>query len=160
MLGGNFLFREWWSPGTSCPEKLWMPHPWRSSSPDWMGPWAAWAGGWQPAHDKELELDVFLKSLTTQVILQFYDLSIYLSIYLFIYIYLWYFQWENKIHVTTFSVPSILIFIFIYKLLQHTSQNPKPDSSFCHCKGVTEFLMRTSWGIPYNFFSHLFLHMG
>ena len=22
----------------SCPERLWMPHPWRCSRPDWMGP--------------------------------------------------------------------------------------------------------------------------
>ena len=25
----------------SCPEKLWVPHPWRCSRPGWMGPWAA-----------------------------------------------------------------------------------------------------------------------
>ena len=24
----------------SCPERLWMPHPWRCSRPSWMGPWA------------------------------------------------------------------------------------------------------------------------
>jgi len=34
----------------SCPERLWMPHPWRCSRPGWMGPWAAWSGikceGW------------------------------------------------------------------------------------------------------------------
>jgi len=30
--------------GTGCPEKLWMPHPWRCSRPGWMGPWAAWSG--------------------------------------------------------------------------------------------------------------------
>ena len=34
----------------SCPERLWMLHPWRCSRPGWMGPWAAWAGitcgGW------------------------------------------------------------------------------------------------------------------
>ena len=33
-----------------CPERLWMPHPWRCSRPGWMGPWAAWSGikcgGW------------------------------------------------------------------------------------------------------------------
>ena len=28
----------------SCPERLWMPHPWRCSRPGWMEPWAAWAG--------------------------------------------------------------------------------------------------------------------
>jgi len=28
-------------PWHSCPEKLWVPHPWRHSRPGWMGPWAA-----------------------------------------------------------------------------------------------------------------------
>ena len=28
----------------SCPERLWMPHPWRRSRPGWMGTWAAWSG--------------------------------------------------------------------------------------------------------------------
>lgn len=32
----------------SCPEKLWMPLPWRCSRQGWMGPWIAWAGGEQP----------------------------------------------------------------------------------------------------------------
>jgi len=35
-----------------CPQRLWMPCPWRCSRPDWMGPWAAWPsikrGGWWP----------------------------------------------------------------------------------------------------------------
>ena len=25
----------------SCPEELWVPHPWRHSRPGWRGPWAA-----------------------------------------------------------------------------------------------------------------------
>jgi len=29
--------------GYNCPERLWMPHPWRCSRPGWMGPWAAWS---------------------------------------------------------------------------------------------------------------------
>ena len=33
---------------TGCPRRLWMPHPWRHSRPDWMWLWAAWCGGWQP----------------------------------------------------------------------------------------------------------------
>jgi len=37
---------------TGCPERLWMPRPWRCSRPGWMGPWAAWSsitcGGWWP----------------------------------------------------------------------------------------------------------------
>ena len=35
-----------------CPERLWMPLPWRCSRPGWMGPWAAWSsiryGAWRP----------------------------------------------------------------------------------------------------------------
>ena len=37
---------------TGCPERFWMPCPWRCSRPGWMGPWAAWSGiewgGWWP----------------------------------------------------------------------------------------------------------------
>ena len=36
----------------SCPDRLWMLHPWRCSRPGWMGPWAAWSsikcGDWWP----------------------------------------------------------------------------------------------------------------
>jgi len=32
----------------SCPERLWMPHPWSHSRPDWMWLWAAWSSGWRP----------------------------------------------------------------------------------------------------------------
>ena len=28
----------------SCPERLWVPHPWRCPIAGWMEPWAAWAG--------------------------------------------------------------------------------------------------------------------
>ena len=49
---GSSLLWGWWSAGTGCPEKLWMPHPWRCSRPGWMGPWAAWSSikceGWWP----------------------------------------------------------------------------------------------------------------
>jgi len=31
--------------GTGCPEKLWMPPPWKCSSPGWMELWAAWSSG-------------------------------------------------------------------------------------------------------------------
>ena len=31
------MVRHW----HSCPEKLWVPHIWRHSSPGWMAPWAA-----------------------------------------------------------------------------------------------------------------------
>jgi len=37
-------------------EKLLIPHPWRHSRPGWMGLWATWSSGWQPAHNKGLEL--------------------------------------------------------------------------------------------------------
>lgn len=45
MLGSNYSLRGWWGAGTDCPEKPWMPHPWRCSGPGWMGPWAAWFRG-------------------------------------------------------------------------------------------------------------------
>lgn len=45
--GRNVLWWWWWGTGTGCPEKLWMPHPWKCSRPDWMGPWAIWSRVWQ-----------------------------------------------------------------------------------------------------------------
>ena len=45
----------------SCPERLWMPRPWRCSRPGWMGSQAAWAGAhsssWQPILQQGLEHD-------------------------------------------------------------------------------------------------------
>jgi len=41
----------------SCPEKLWVPHPWRHSRPGWMRPWAAELGGGSPARGRGVELD-------------------------------------------------------------------------------------------------------
>jgi len=41
----------------SCPEKLWVPHPWRRSRPGWMGPWAAELVGSSSVHGRGLELD-------------------------------------------------------------------------------------------------------
>lgn len=32
---------NWWDP-----EKSWMPHPQRCSSPGWMRPWSTWSSGW------------------------------------------------------------------------------------------------------------------
>jgi len=50
-------------------EKLWMPHPWRFSSSGWMGPWAAWSGGWQPYLWQRIGTRGTLRSLPTQAIL-------------------------------------------------------------------------------------------
>ena len=36
---------RWWDTGTGCPEKLWMPPPWQSWRPGWMGLWATWSSG-------------------------------------------------------------------------------------------------------------------
>jgi len=43
--GRHFLRWEWWGTGTGCPEKLWMPPPWKCSRPGWMGLWATWSSG-------------------------------------------------------------------------------------------------------------------
>jgi len=48
ILGRCFSHRGWWSTGTGCPRRLWMPHPWRHSRPGWMWLWAAWSAGWRP----------------------------------------------------------------------------------------------------------------
>ena len=42
-----FSLRGWCHPGTGCPRRSWMPHPWRNPQPDWMWLWAVWSGGWQ-----------------------------------------------------------------------------------------------------------------
>jgi len=54
MLGRNFALRGGQGAGKGCPEKLWMPHPWRHSRPGWTRPWQpklvggsqSMAGGW------------------------------------------------------------------------------------------------------------------
>ena len=51
----KFSLRGWWDTGTGCPEKLWVPHPWRWW-PGWLGPWAAELIRGSPAHSRELEL--------------------------------------------------------------------------------------------------------
>ena len=55
-----------------CPERLWMPHPWRCSRPGWMGPWAAWSdiryGRWLPCLWWGVGASWSLRSLPTQAI--------------------------------------------------------------------------------------------
>ena len=43
--GRNFWQWGWLGPGTGCPEKLWMPHPWRHTKPSWMESWKTWRQG-------------------------------------------------------------------------------------------------------------------
>jgi len=62
---------------TGCPEKLWMPHPWRNSRTGWIGLWAAWTGGWQPYPRQGSWNRVIFKILSkTYAILRFYDLKV------------------------------------------------------------------------------------
>ena len=63
----------WWSTGTGCLRRLWMPHPWRHSRPGWMWLWAAWCGGWWPWTYQEVETRWSLWSFSTQAILWFYN---------------------------------------------------------------------------------------
>ena len=37
----KFFIQRVERPWHCCPEKLWVPHPWRCSRPRWMGLWAA-----------------------------------------------------------------------------------------------------------------------
>jgi len=66
VLGNSFI----------CPEKLWVPHPWRCSRPGWMGPRAVWAAG-----GTQLTAGVgaggALRSLPTQTILWFCDRTVF-----------------------------------------------------------------------------------
>jgi len=82
MLRRKSLFREWWSTGKCCPERLCMCHLWRCSRPGWMGQWAAvLLGGSSVQGRGELEL------LDPQVYFQYnpYICSIY-TIYRHIYV--------------------------------------------------------------------------
>ena len=47
----SFLLRGWWGVGTGCPERLCMPHSWRSLRPSSVEPWATWSNTW-PSHWK------------------------------------------------------------------------------------------------------------
>ena len=42
-------------PGTGCPEKLWMHHPWRHSRPGWMDPGQPGLVGGSPARGGGVE---------------------------------------------------------------------------------------------------------
>ena len=57
-----------WGTGTGCPEKLWMPYPWRLSRSGWIRPWAACP--WQGIGTRWV-----LTSLPTQSILWFHKPS-------------------------------------------------------------------------------------
>jgi len=61
----------------SCPERLRMPHPWRGLRPGWMGNWAAWSSTWSSGRPSCPDLEVGtwwpLRSLPTQIILEFCD---------------------------------------------------------------------------------------
>lgn len=45
-INGLLVVRSW----HSCPERLWVPQPWRHSRPCWMGPQAAELLGHSPVH--------------------------------------------------------------------------------------------------------------
>ena len=79
---GNVSLRGWWGTGTDCPEKLWMPHPWRCSRPGRMGPGHPelvpdlLVGN--PANVRRTGTRWCLRSLPTQAILFFYETSVFL----------------------------------------------------------------------------------
>lgn len=52
----DYLFHHFHTRSHLSPKE--KPYTWHSR-PGWMGLWAAWFGGGQPAHDRELELEDF-----------------------------------------------------------------------------------------------------
>ena len=64
----------WLDTATGCPEKLWLPPPWKCSRLAWMGLWATWSSRrcpcpWQGG----VGLDDLQRCLPNQTILWFYD---------------------------------------------------------------------------------------
>jgi len=56
---GEFFTRRVVRCWNSCPERLWIPRPWRCAKPGWMRPWATWSskwGGWGPCPAGGLEI--------------------------------------------------------------------------------------------------------
>ena len=78
ILGRSFSHRGCWHTGTSCPSRLWLPHPWRPSRPGWMWLWAAWSSGWQPCTSQggwNSMIVVVLFNQGHSMILWFYEIS-------------------------------------------------------------------------------------
>jgi len=78
LSGGSPFLWEWWGAGIAAQRGCGCPiHPWKSSRPGWMGPWAAWAGirygGWWPCLHRRIGASWSLRSLPTQAILLFYE---------------------------------------------------------------------------------------
>ena len=42
IKGRNVLQYGWWGTRSGCPERWWMPHPWRNSGSGWTGLWVTW----------------------------------------------------------------------------------------------------------------------
>lgn len=55
LSGGNSSLWGWWGPGTRCPGKLWLPHPWQCSSHAGWGLQQPGLPEGVPAHRNSLE---------------------------------------------------------------------------------------------------------
>ena len=82
----NRSYWGWWNTGTGCPERCFMPPPWKHSRPGWTGLWATWSswrcpcslqGGWTrwplkvPSNPNYSMILWFYNSM----VLRFYDSS-------------------------------------------------------------------------------------
>lgn len=54
-----------------CPEKLWIPSPWRGSRSGWIRLWATFSSGMFPTHGSGVRTGWSLMSLPAQIILWF-----------------------------------------------------------------------------------------
>ena len=72
----EFLHSEGGEALALLPRELWVPHPWRCPRPGWMGPWAAWAGGWTTSPLKGVGGGWALRSFPTQLTLWLCDSKI------------------------------------------------------------------------------------
>ena len=73
MLRENPLLRGWWGPGTGCPEKVGMPHPYGHSRPGWIGGVEQWGLAEDvPGHGRVVGTRWSLRSFPNQTTLWFY----------------------------------------------------------------------------------------
>lgn len=69
VQGRNCSLWGWQGPGTGCPGKLWLSHPWKWPKPVWMGLRVTWSNGRCSWLWKQVGIQRDLRSLQPKIIL-------------------------------------------------------------------------------------------